>query len=338
MDLERVKLLRLQNQFLLEPASAERVVTGLIGLQAQYGANAQHALAIRSNGGYAADDYVKTWSLRGTLHLHAVCDLPVVLYRGCETEFGQMAFTDESLDSGRAERFRQVVLKELADGPKSRDVLKQACLRAGMTEDEEAVFMHSWGGLFRGLSERGEIAYAAEGNRLFLRLEPFRRETKECALTEMMRRYLAHYGPATIRDIQTFFGMPQRSLKLYLERAAGDTVLIGKNMYYLSKEQSEPAMPCPETIFLAGFDPLMMGYCKTENPFLPRDTAKRVYTNTGIVFPTVLLDGAVTAIWRRAGTKIMLAPLRGLSAREREIIENKAVDKLACGAVKWVES
>ena len=41
----------------------------MIGLQAQYGANALHALAIRSNDTPDYSRYVKTWSMRGT-HMH----------------------------------------------------------------------------------------------------------------------------------------------------------------------------------------------------------------------------------------------------------------------------
>lgn len=337
MQQEQIPLLRLQNQFLLQPADAHNVVSGLIGLQAQYGANALHALAIRSNGGYAADDYVKTWSLRGTLHLHAVSDLPLALHCGSETDFGQMAFTHGSVEKSRAEAFRRTILGLLAEGPKTRDELRLACMDEGMTSAEETVFLHPWGGLFRGMAERGEIAYAAEGNRLFVRLEPFTPMEKDEAFAEMTRRYLAHYGPATLRDAQTFFGVPQRALKSCLERAAGEAVSIGKDVYYCSPGQAEPIEDVPDAVFLAGFDPLLMGCRKTENPFLPRDLVKRVYNNTGIVFPTVLLHGKVAALWRRAGNKAEVTPIVKIGSRDRKCIERKAVDKFAFSGVKWLE-
>lgn len=88
MQIEQLKLLRLKNQFLLNPGGAQNVVSGLIGLQAQYGAQALHALAIRSCGGFDPSTCVKTWSFRGTLHLHLKNDLPLVLYRGSQTAFG----------------------------------------------------------------------------------------------------------------------------------------------------------------------------------------------------------------------------------------------------------
>ena len=153
----------------------------------------------------------------------------------------------------------------------------------------------------------------------------------------MTRRYLAHYGPATLRDAQTFFGIPQRALKPYIERAAGETVSAGKDVYYLSSAQDEPSADMPGVLFLAGFDPLLMGYRKTENPFLPRELVRRVYNSTGIVFPAVLLNGRVAALWRRAGGRAEVTPLCRLGTRERKRIERSAVDKFAFAGVKWIE-
>ena len=113
MQIEQLKLFRLKNQFLLKPGGAEDVVSGLIGLQAQYGAQALHALAIRSCGGFDPDTFVKTWSFRGTLHLHLKSDLPLVLYRGSQTAFGQMAFLSERVEKARAEQFRALILDAL---------------------------------------------------------------------------------------------------------------------------------------------------------------------------------------------------------------------------------
>lgn len=337
MQPEQIALQRLQNQFLLEPAGARNVVSGLIGLQAQYGANALQALAIRSCGGYKAGDYVKTWSLRGTLHLHAVYDLPLVLYYGCQTRFGQEAYTDSSVEPRRRELFRRLLLKALASGDQPRESLRERCLAAGMSKREEEVFFHPWGGLFRAMAENGEIAYAAEGTRQFTKLAPFTPMERESALHEMTRRYLAHYGPVTLRDAQTFFGIPQRELKPYFEREAGEAASAGKDVYYLSPAQAEPAADMPGVAFLAGFDPLLMGYRKTENPFLPRELVKRVYNNTGIVFPTVLLHGKVAALWRRAGGRAEVTPLGRIGPRERRRIERSAVDMFAFSGVKWIE-
>ncbi len=338
MDVNELKILRFKNQFLLKPADAKDVVSGLIGLQAQYGAQALHALAIRSSGGFDPGTCVKTWSFRGTLHLHHKSDLPLVLYRGSQTAFGQMAFNSETMQLGRAERFRRLILDALAERDLSRDQLKALCSTEGLTSAEEEILFHPWGGVFRALAENGEIAYTSDGNRVFTRLEPMVPIDKGDAMPELMRRYILHYGPVTLRDAQTFFGMPQRELKALLEQTAGGTATIGKDTYNYQSDILPEGAETPDVIFLAGFDQLMLGYRKTENPFLPMEHIKRVYNNTGIVFPTVLLHGRVTATWKRSGKVLEIRPFGKITVKDKKIIERKAVDNFGGAGVQWINS
>ena len=80
------------------------------------------------------------------------------------------------------------------------------------------------------------------------------------------------------------------------------------------------------------------GSRKTENPFLPENAVKRVYNNTGIVFPTVLLNGKACAIWRRLGRKLELRTLHKIGVRDRRAIERKAVDNFGSVALQWMEA
>ena len=67
---------RLHAQHLLSPGLDP--AADLCGLQAQFLRNAVHALRIRSHGVYV-DDLVKTWTLRGTVHLVPERDLPLYI-------------------------------------------------------------------------------------------------------------------------------------------------------------------------------------------------------------------------------------------------------------------
>lgn len=338
MDVIELKLLRLSSQYLLQPADDQSVVSGMIGLQAQYGANAQHALHIRANTTPDNTRYVKTWTLRGTLHLHAIGDLPLVLHTGSKTEFGQMAFTSARVDTARSASFRQLVLDALLEGDKTRDELKSFCNAKGLSDAEEDILFHAWGGLFRAMAENGEIAYASEGNRLFTRLTPFEPLDEAAALETMMRRYLLHYGPATLRDAQTFFGRTQRELKPVLERTAKESFTVGKQAYFTAGQSTTSDADMPDVLFLAGFDPLLLGYRKTENPFLPNEHIKRVYNDTGIVFPTVLLGGAVSASWKRTKNRLEIRPFQKIGVRDRKQIERKAADVFGGVTVQWTDA
>lgn len=91
----------------------------------------------------------------------------------------------------------------------------------------------------------------------------------------------------------------------------------------------------PQVVFLAAFDQMLLGYRKTENPILPQDRIKTIYNNTGIVFPTLLLNGTISAVWKRTGNKLEIKPLQKIGVRDKKRIERKAVDNFGKIAVQW---
>ncbi len=260
-----------------------------------------------------------------------------MLYRGSETEFGQMSFWHDQVASGRADYFRGVILRALESGDKTRDQLKAACMQEGLNEQEAQIILHPWGGLFRAMAEKGEIAYTPDGNRVFTRLSPAEPIAEEAALAQLMRRYLAHYAPVSLRDAQTFFGLPQRRLKALLEQTAEDSFAFQNQTYFTLGQTLPQDAALPPVLFLAAFDQLLLGYRKTENPILPENTIRQIYNNTGIVFPTVLLRGTAVAVWKRTGNKLELRPLKKIGERDRKKIERKAVDKFGVKAVQWTQ-
>ena len=78
MTSEELKIRQLTNQHILSPADKLTVVRDLCGLQAQFMANAMHSLQLRTNDfdpQTLADGLVKSWSVRGTVHVFAESDL-----------------------------------------------------------------------------------------------------------------------------------------------------------------------------------------------------------------------------------------------------------------------
>ena len=87
MQIDDILLLRMNRQYLFVPAEDElTVLRDLCGLQAQFYGNCLHALRLRCGKALGEDilrtSAVKMWTLRGTLHLIALDDLPLFLYDG----------------------------------------------------------------------------------------------------------------------------------------------------------------------------------------------------------------------------------------------------------------
>ena len=148
--------------------------------------------------------------------------------------------------------------------------------------------------------------------------------TKAAALRALMRRYLTHYGPVTVQDAAYFFGLPQRELLPVIESLSPQEFICeGKIFYSLCDINIIGDLSCCR--FLAGFDPLMLGYEKRSNPFLPEEALRGVFTLAGIVRPSILLDGKIVGVWKRRGKAVELTGLMPLQSLQRKRIEEEAL-------------
>jgi len=327
ITLRELKQWRLQAQYLTEKADASAVAGNLCGIQSQYAANALHALSIRSNNADMTG-LVKSWTLRGTLHLFPAKDLPLYLPEGrCDffdTPYGKWRYGHGcEVTKERMAFFADVVQASLSDSPVTRDQLKETCRAAGMTAAEEPWVFDGWGGVIRMLAESGRLCLSARENRAYIRCPAFTPMDAAQARAELLRRYLNHYGPVTLHDMMYFFRWTQREIRQLLTALSPKTILCQKQTYYYIEE---PAVlsPLPRCLFLAGFDPLMLGYEKKENPFLPPEHLKQVFNNTGIVFPTLLLDGTVRGKWKEQDKFIALTAFENWNKTQTAAVEKTA--------------
>ena len=74
MERNELVLARLSNQYLLRTGERMEVLRAMNGFQAQFLSNALYAMRLRSTAydtAHAADSLVKSWTLRGTMHIFA---------------------------------------------------------------------------------------------------------------------------------------------------------------------------------------------------------------------------------------------------------------------------
>ncbi len=318
---------RLWGQHLTRPVSAEQAAGDLCGLQAQYAANALHALRIRSDMPDTTG-LVKSWTLRGTLHLFPKKDLPLFFPAGqtdpFDTDYGRWRFSHHcGISKERMWQFCEIIREALSETPVSRDELKELCGKKGMTVDEEPWVFDGWGGAVRLLAESGQLCVSAELPRHYAAFPDVPRLTKEEARLELLRRYITHYGPVTINDMAYFFRWPKRELKALMTKLPLQIAdCKGIKHYWLKQPDALPALP--RCLFLAGFDPMLLGYEKTENPSLPRAYVKQIFNNTGIVFPALLVDGVVRGKWKEQAKCVEITLFEPLSDTRRRAAERAA--------------
>lgn len=325
MDLSERKARILYGQHLTAPADTLTVCRDLNGIQAQFSSSAIHALTIRTAVAVEPDKLVKSWTLRGTVHLFDPADLPLYLHTG-RTHYlrpvDQMV-EDEFITLPRKRYFADLILGLLEDSPQLRETLKAACFEAGMTEMEGESVFNAWGGTLRYLAETGRITHVVGEDKAFRICPPFEPMEEEPAQVEMARRYFS-MGPATVKDAAYFFGKSQREVKKWMENLPlFHAAVDGRECFWLDDDPTDwPEIP--ECLFLGGFDQLMLAYEKKENPFLPPEHLRGIFNLSGIVMAPILLRGSVAGRWKRSGKKLLLTPLGTWTEREKKMVQEWA--------------
>lgn len=349
MNMEEMKLHRLSGQHLLRPVKARQAAENLCGLQAQFLRNAVYALRIRSEE-LSLTGLVKTWTLRGTVHLIPEEDLPLYL-RTCGTaedvcESGWYRWVSGRGHANPPEREREIarlMTAGIAAGIDTRDGLRTYLAAQGITDAEEARVFDPWGGMLRELAEMGVIGFCTamqddvhpDETKRYRLLPPFTPISEEAAKLELARRYLSHCGPVTLRDAAYFFHWTQAEARAVFERLPTETFVCENRIYWHIPTEA-PEKETPEVILLAGFDPLMLSYRKEDSPFLPPEHLRGIFNLAGIVNPAILLHGRVVGKWKESKGKVELTAFEHICDHDRKAVEREAERLFHIRKLKWL--
>jgi len=306
MDLVRSRLAAQRLSPSAAAASALEAAVAVCGIQAQDPRSAALALRSRVPGltRSAVRDagLVRTWTVRGTLHLIAPDDRGW-LHAVCAPRFGprmERALEQRGhLDTARG--MAGDVLELLADEPLERAVLLGQLGERGHAElTGGAVNV-----LLPWLALQGLVVGTADGR--WVAAEPPGPIDEDEALATLGRRYLAGYGPAGDRDLAAWSGLPVGKARRALE-LAGDVDPVA------------PAEP-PACALLAAFDTLMLGW-ESREPLVPAAAARDVLPGGGMLRPVVLAGERVVGTWRGAPPEFSwFGPQPPPEALDREVAD-----------------
>lgn len=182
-----------------------------------------------------------------------------------------------------------------------------------------------WGGGIRELAERGFVYYSAEEKKIvciFPDFSPIPEE--EEAELELARRYFTKYAPATVNDAMYFFHVSAKKNKKWLSFLPVKSSEYGGKTYFYIERGEKYNKEIPRCIFLAGFDPLMLGYEKKESVYFSHENIRDIFTLSGIIMPSVLLDGKIVEKWKNKNGIINIKLFDAVSESECSIIKEYA--------------
>jgi uncharacterized protein YcaQ len=339
----QVRAFRLARQHLTDPLPADRlvdVVAAVGGVQAQVMSAAELALAARSQGlspGHVQEslwerrELVKTWCMRGTLHLLPARELGLwVAALARRSQWRRPAWL----------RWFGATLEEMEGLIATIDARLDG---NGMTREEVAAMapahlqeqmLHGWGSHLKPAAYQGALVFGPNRGRNVTFVHPERwlgrvdRPDAEDALRELVRRYLKAYGPATHEDFARWWGGEAAPARRILKSLGDEVVQVeaeGRSAWILAADESllRSLNPPRSVHLLPNFDVYTLHYRPREE-FIPPGTYDRVFRQAGWISPVVLYDGAVAGVWDRKNRVLRVDLFVRETKRLRAGIEREA--------------
>ena len=348
----QVHAFRLQRHHLTGRAPKKdlaRVVGEIGGAQAQLMSAAELQIAVRVDCTVADvrkalwtdRSLVKTWLMRGTLHLARAADLPIytaamsrrwVRVNNAWLKFVQV--TEPELwklvdDIGAA----------LDGKPMSREELI-AIVGKGKSARINQALKSGWGGLLKPAARNGRLCFGPSRGQNVTFVSPrkwlhtWHDVDPEAAVVEAARRYLSVYGPSTRTDFSRWWGNWPGVGNAAWSGLAEELVPVSVDGVRLDALRTDvdaisKAKPERSVRLLPLFDPYLMGYATRDHLF-DRVHAPKVSRTAGWISAVVLVDGAVVGTWTQTIAKetlrLEVAPFQRLTPVVTSEVRKRAAE------------
>jgi hypothetical protein len=258
---------------------------------------------------------VRTWLMRGTLHVVAAQDvrwllalLGPVFARAGSTRHAQLGLDDDLKARGVA-AIREILTHagphtryELVDRLRRRHIVLDAKTQAPIHLIALAALQ---GVLCLGPDrEDGESTYVLLNDWV----PTARMPARETALAELARRYFAAFGPATVEDLSAWSGLPMSDARSAIAgtRAGLAEVMVQGRLGFVLKQrlrlEGQPTKT--EVRLLPAFDTYLLAY-RRRDLAVPVALQRRLQRGGGWLHPAVVVNGRAVAAWslRKSGSR-----------------------------------
>lgn len=344
---EEIRYLRLRAQHLVPErtpvhGNVTQLLRDICGVQAQEPLSSALAVRARNIGIVAADverarisdrSIVRTWCMRGTLHLLATHDLQWLIslhgpefIRKSQRRYEELGLSEEIC----AKAIRLIHNFLFNEGPLTRAKLAKKLSRSGIpTEGQVAYHLVRRAGLESaicfGPNRQGEPTYVLNATWLSSDESP----GVDDAFAKLSRRYLEAYGPTRPDDMATWSGLSLikaregfKVIKDELLEVDSDAVpysMLKSQLNWLDEKLEDRMI----VNLLPSYDPYLLGY-RGRDLIVPMQYAKRIHPGGGVIRPTLLVNGVAAATWRTKRHKSFLEVI----VEPFEILDNEVIHAL----------
>lgn len=319
----------------LGSGSVEEVVRQLCGVQAQVASSAELAVRVRQTRSRAGDvaralaegRIIKTWAMRGTLHLFTPDDAGDYLSLMAASKSWERPIWARyfGVTPPQMQQLRTVVTEILGNRQLTREeLIAEVVKRRGFGHIGEAL-ASSWGTVFKPLAWQGDICLGpSRGNRVtFMRPATASKQWRgvpdvEDAWQGVLLRYLAAYGPATPNHFSAWLShgtVAKRKLNSWFQELGHQIAPVdveGEPMFVRAQDADAlaGAQPTKEVRLLGGFDQWVLGPGTDDGHVTPPARRRAVSKQSGWISPVVILGGMVSGTWEADKKKLAVTWFR----------------------------
>ena len=325
----------LARQLLLRrsPLSVPEAVTHLVGLQAQEVKPPYYALAARLDGftpealsePLGDRSLVRMVTMRSTIHLHTAADgltLRPLVQPAREREIG---YFRKGLVGVDLDRLATLARDLVEDEPRTMKQLREALSAEWPDADPQSLAVAARCRLpLVQITPRGQWGRSAQVSLTTIEHWLGRPAEPAASADDTVLRYLAAFGPASVKDLQTWAGLTR--MRPVFERLRPRLATFrdenGVELFDLpDAPRPDPDTPAPPRL-LPEFDNLLLSHADRTRLIPPANRGRTWQANT--FYCPLLVDGFLAGVWRIIGDALVIEPFTDLSRAERTEVTEEA--------------
>lgn len=354
LSTETVNAWRLSKHHLSErlpKSNLVEAVSDVCGVQAQVMSGAEIGIWARVEGVKPQDvrdalwkhrSLVKTWAMRGTLHLLSSSELPLYV-AALKTRLGYRTnawLKGQGTNLDEIEKITAETRKVLDKRQLTRDELaRRIAASAKLPPAARKRMLSGWGSLLHPAAYQGNLCFGpSEGKNItFVRPDQWLGRWNEPpngeeALQTLANRFLATYGPATHDDFAHWWGTsPAHGRKIFQAIGSGmERVEFADRKAWVRKEDFDPIQHSElehRVSLVPSFDCYVMQYNPREL-LAPKEHRSRVFRQlAGWISQVLLVNGRASGVWKheKKGERLIVKvePFEKISRSDRSLIEGE---------------
>ncbi len=321
---------RLGRQLLDSPGSDPvRVISKLGGVQTQVASSAMQAVAIRSKRLADIEDLlwekrqlVKTWAMRGTLHLLPASEIGVWIAALRQRPWKITPAWEKyhGIDKAQLDSLTAAIPEVISGEPMTREELTAAVVAKTHDRGLGEALSSGWSQVLKPAANRGLLAQGPPRGRNVTFVDPgswlgsaITEPPAEEAMRVVVERFLDANGPATISDFARWFGVDPKTGRELMTPIVDRQVAVDVEGHQglLTSAGAKTAAkikPAESAHLLPGFDPYTLAPLSHREHIIPRGKVDQVSKAAGWIAPVIVDNGRIVGTWETEEGRIALQP------------------------------